>query len=308
MPFCPTCRQEFESFATDCPDCEVKLVPELKVATAPATVAIAVADERAREYIQAMLAQAGVTVKVSGGAEVGFRPGTSLIHIPTPFAQGVLQALGGDPSLAEVEAPKSTKVPVVAAFASVVKRGATDEIRDPPLLKDPIPMLVRRGEAILPELLDLVKRADKESREVAIRAVLAFKDVGRNALSDALASLAREQRSEALYAVARLLRDSKSGPDVYQPLVAVCADSKLHVDARCLALHVLGRSESLSYAPPVLALLDDASELVREAADEALCSLTDDDVGFDPEAAAGDRKRYIDDWKKRLAKRGVSIG
>lgn len=307
MPFCPTCRQEFESFATDCPDCEVKLVPELKVASAPTTVAIAVADDRARDYIQSVLTQAGVTSRIGSGADVGFRPGTSLLYIPTEYAQGVLQALGNDPSLTEVEPPKSTKAPVVAAFASVVKRAGSDEIPDPPLLKDPIPLIVRRGEGVLPELLELVKRADKNSREVALKAVLAFKDTGRSALSQALASFAREQRSEALYATARALRDSKSPATLYETLLPVAQDSQLHADARCLALHVLGRTEHLPYTAKLLALLDDPSELVREATDEALCSLTDEDVGFDPEVSGEERKEFIEAWKKRLARVGVKL-
>jgi hypothetical protein len=169
MPFCPTCRQEFESFAKRCYDCEVDLVAELKAAAAPSRVAIAVFGAQAVDYIGRLLQQAGVAVQTEPGSRHGMSVDSSLVFLPAPYAQGVLSALAGDPALEEVESPTpKLDSPLVGAFRAAPRRAGDDSINEAPLLDEPVPLLVRRGDVVVrPCGARRIRR--QGSREVARR-------------------------------------------------------------------------------------------------------------------------------------------
>ena len=56
-----------------------------------------------------------------------------------------LLPLGNDPNLEEVEAPRSEKVVLVGAYKAAPRRAPDDSIHESALLKDPAPIIVRRG-------------------------------------------------------------------------------------------------------------------------------------------------------------------
>ena len=59
---------------------------------------------------------------------------------------------------------------------------------------------------------------------------------------------------------------------------------------------------------PRLELLDDADPVIREEADEVLCTLSDEDMGFDPELPPAERREVAGAWRawfeRRLGPRG----
>lgn len=307
MPFCPTCRQEFESFVTRCYDCEVDLVAELANKAAPVTAAVAILDAPAADYVLRLLQATGVPAKSEPGSAAGLKPGASLVVFPTPYSQGVVGALAGDPNLEEVEPPSGSRSPhpLLGAFRAAPRRAADDTIQTAPLLDEPPQILVRRGEGVLPELIELVRRGAPKLRESALSAVAAFGVKGRASLIAELPRWAREGRSEALFGAAKILRDAKADESAWSGLLALVGDERAKSDARCLALHVLGRSAQPRFGAQVLPLLASSDPHVREAADETLCNLLDDDVGFDPEASEAERMRVAGAWAKLLAKRGI---
>ncbi len=307
MSFCPSCRQEYESFATECPDCEVKLVAELPSndRRAPTTAGFFVTDERLRDHVIAMLRSAGVKAEGSTAASHGIRTAGFVIEVPTAYAQGVASALGNDPNLEEIETPPSDRLPLVGAYKISPRRAPDDAIHESALLKDPVPILVRRGEEIVPELSELVRRGDPKLREAALGVVYALGARGRKLLNELLLPLAREKRSEALFAAAKILRDMRATAEEWEALFALANDAKASIDSRCLALHVLGRTEMLPFGVRLLPLLDDADELIREAADEAICTLADDDMGFEPEMQPAARAPVVEKWRKHFQRRGV---
>lgn len=309
MSFCPSCRQEFEPFVTRCYDCEVDLVAELKSAdpSQPATIAVVIFDAPASEYVVQLLQGAGVQVRSEPGRDFGLRAGSTVVSFAAPYAQGVLTGLGGDPNLEEVEPPPSERVPypIAGAYRAAPRKATDDTVTTAPLLDEPLPILLRRGEGVLPELLELVRRGAPKLRETALSAVAGFGLKGREALIAELPRLVREGRADALFGAAKLLRDANVDGNAWASLTAVAADDGAKSDARCLALHVLGRTGHLPFGTQILGLLESKDMHVREAADEALCNLFDDDLGFDPEADAAERQRVVDAWAKVLARRGV---
>jgi hypothetical protein len=309
MPFCPSCRQEFESFVTRCYDCEVDLVAALKSGreAAPDAAAVVILDAPSAEYVLKLLQSAGVPARAEPGTASGLRQGASFVVFPVPYAQGVVGALSADPALEEVEPQNAARAPhpIVGAFRAAPRKVADDSIQTAPLLDEPVPLLVRRGESILPELVELVRRGAPKLRETALSAVSGFGPKGRASLIAELPRWARELRADALYGAAKVLRDAKVDETAWLGLLDLASERAGKSDARCLALHVLGRTGQVRFASRILPLLQDPDLHVREAADEALCNLLDDDLGFDPEAGESDRKRVVEAWGKLLAKRGL---
>jgi hypothetical protein len=310
MPFCPTCRQEFESFAAACLDCGVELVatlaaPQAQRAVPDALVAIAALDERAAAAIAELLTAAAVPHRLVPSAGDGLAADAVTVLLPDLYGKGVVRALDSEPGLLTAEAPAAPApegLPWLAAYRSA-EAAPREVIQDPPLLREPLERLRELGPAIHPELVSIVARGDETARRKAIRALLRLAPETDPVIASGLPLLAAEARPEPLYELARALRDVHAGAEIYRPLVALVADPRgdADADAKVRALHVIGRSERLELGTALVPLLQDEDELVREAADEALCSLTDRDLGFDPTAPAAERAPYLPKWETLLA-------
>jgi HEAT repeat protein len=92
-------------------------------------------------------------------------------------------------------------------------------------------------------------------------------------------------------------------PDALRPLTDVALDRGVAPERRCLALHALGRLGVAAVHRDLVTLLDDPDPSVREEADEALCTLADEDLGYDPDLPSAERRTFADKWLRFFADR-----
>lgn len=291
MPFCPTCEQEYEAFARECPDCGVELVARLEPKD-PGGGGMSIAALRAADPDLASAA-----LEVLRGAGLPSRPfdegDEAGVLVPADFLRSALAVLSRAPGLAVDEDE--------AGELLITREEPSEDEGDPPdvsILARPRAELAAAGEEVIADLLEIVRRADADPRRRAILAIQAMGPVGQSTLVRHIALLAREQRDEALFAVTREVRDHPVRDEDAEHLFEVAMDHNAPVESRTLALHAIGRLPLSHLAARLLALLDDATPEVREYADEALCSLFDEDVGFDPAAPPEERARAIEAWRR----------
>ena len=310
MPFCPNCRQEYEAFASSCPDCEVPLADELETQGSSKDPALALAillaaNAEIAELMRADLKRVGIPV---GELEEGALPdagGLEGLLLPQPMFRQVLTVLDRNPKISramrEVALPEEdgeTRLETIVCYeARKELGGGEEEISDSELLNRPRSEIIARGSEVVEELLTLVRRGDDPAREQAVLALYGMGDVGLKALASMLAVLSRDGREAALFAVMRMIRDQLEDPALLKELLDVATDSTLTDRQRALALHALGRSGVLAVYERILPLLDDPELFISEEADEALCTLADEDMGFDPDMSAEERAVIREQWR-----------
>lgn len=296
MPFCPTCRQEFESFARACPDCEVALVdslPDPTATPAPPPTCIVGVDEDAAGELLGLLRSVGIPAAPVDAPETG-RPA---VLVPADAAATALQVLEAHEGLVREPGDPPTFRRVESGGAEV----ADDEPLDPSLVSGSVREIAARGPEAIGALLDYIRRGEGEARRKAVLAVQAMGPVGQAALVRHAALLSRERREQAVFAVIREVRERDVPAEPLAELIGVATDAAASPDVRVLALHALGRLPARkAVAPAAVALLDDDHLEIREAADEALCNLFDDDVGFEGDAAPEERAAAVSRWRERL--------
>lgn len=325
MPFCPTCSQEFEGFASACPDCQVDLVEERPAADGPSEdplrfLLFGAADEDVADLVARALEGMGIPHMVAELTLPGLADEVILFQLPAPLYNRAVTALERHPGLerdlffpaeeAAEEAGETAEQPAeqvgegLLLFRAAAGEGRReDEIRESELLTRPAAELARQGDEALVELLELVRRGVDPVRERAIVLLRAFGPGGIQAQARLLAVLAREGREAALYGLLREIRERVDRPEMLDELVDVCADRETAVRQRSLALHALGRCELMGLYERIVPLLDDSDPRIREDADEALCSLSDEDMGFDPELPSEERKAVMERWRAWFARR-----
>lgn len=288
MGFCPTCRQEFESFATRCPDCEVELTDSLDPATGGGAglqlMLVLASDPETAEVMRGAIAPTGIPIGAvpEGGPKL---PGDAVgLLLPKDFANQAIRAIDAHPKLVRGSI-KLTDDGEPTLFFKL--SDGSEDVLDRSVLAGSVPEIVARGDEVVIPLLEFVRVGDDADREVAVRALRGFGERGIELLARQLAVLAREQREGALYHVVRELREKLTSADHLSELVEVAADAGLETGARTLALHALGRLELRAVHPGIVALLADEDPVVREEADEALCTLSDEDMGFEPDLDDG---------------------
>lgn len=295
MPFCPTCRQEFESFASRCPDCEVALVPELGApppaaqAAAPDAITLVGEDADVAAHILRLLGAHGIPA-TGGTAAADGMP----VVVPTEFARAAYSLLSKDRGLVAVDAGETIRFHRADPAANMREQAALDR----GLLKRPTSELVDRGAEVIGALLDFVRVGSAEERQRAAYVICRMGEPGQRALARQLAVLVQDASEEAVYGVVRELRERLKDATLLADVVAIAGDAAVGAEVRGLALHALGRFELPALAAGILPLLSDADLAIRELADEALCSIADDDMGFDPAADAAGRAESIARWRR----------
>jgi hypothetical protein len=94
-----------------------------------------------------------------------------------------------------------------------------------------------------------------------------------------------------------LVRELKEQPPLDLSLQIAARLPQLDLAALVPALHALGQLPDLRVAPAVLSLLEHASEEVRVEADEVLCWISGEDMGFDAAANDAERAHAIGRWQ-----------
>lgn len=298
MPFCPTCRQEFEAFAKECPDCEVALTAELPAE--PVVQDRPTADLRADdlESAQAMLdliQSAGIPVVPGPDPAPGER---YILRVPSDFERSTGSLIAASPQFEQ-----TSGAPASYRFVAPETVEAEDEPPDLSVLRDSVRQLAARGSEVIAPLLEIVRRGEGDARKKAVLAISAMGPVGRQALTLQATALAREGRDQALYAVVGELRTHPMSRDDLAELEGIAVGKEADPEIRIAALHALGRFRLPELADSIVELLSDPNPGLREAADEALCNLLDDDVGFDSNSPAGEQAAAITRWRERLGAR-----
>ena len=308
MPFCPQCRHEFESHAADCPDCEVVLVEELVEGGAEPQFRLMLllgADEEVLDLLEQTLGRARIPVcrldperLQSDSLEAG-------LMVPQELFRQAVSLLDGDTRLLRTSVVVNVKddqgEPQEQALVCYRLFDRTEsgagEIRAPELLQQPTQVLVSRGAEIVNDLLEFIRRGDETTRQKALSVMCGMGSESLEALARMLAVLAREGREAAVFAVVKMIQARLSDPAQLTDLIAVALDAGLDPVHRALALHALGRCELTGVYEPILALLDDPYLIIREEADETLCALSDEDMGFDPDLPPEERAVIREHWR-----------
>lgn len=285
--FCPNCRQEFEAFAAACPDCDVALAESLEPGAAAASAfqltLVVASDPETAALIKTTLAPTSIPVGDAETDAANRLPGDSVgLLLPYEFTRTALGAIDANPELTRGLIPLDEGDPAVFVKRTDPADGPGPAL-DLSLLHLSVPQLVARGTGVIVPLLEFVRIGDDPARDHAIRALRTFGPEGQGVLARQLAVLARELREAALYQVVREIREKLQDASALDDLVAVAGDRGLATGVRTLALHALGRLELKAVHPALIPLLADSDPIVREEADEALCTLSDEDMGFDPE-------------------------
>ncbi|MBI4878586.1 MAG: hypothetical protein HY812_02860 [Planctomycetes bacterium] len=299
---------------TVCPDCDARLVDALEPRPARAgqdlRLALALAaDQETAAIMRAALAGAGLP---AGTAEGGVREATGeavAVLLPADFYRQALGILDADPRLVRGEALAGGAEEEDAAAEPLPlyrRRGAAGAeglpVQDLDVLRLPVSDLAARGVEVIVPLLEIVRRGDHAARDRALLALQAFGDAGHEALVRLLGVLARENRQAAVFAVVREIRERVLDAALLEPVLSAAEDAALPFEPRCLALHALGRLEVKAVHERIVRLLDDGDSMVRESADEALCVLADEDMGFDADLPAAERRAYMEKWRRWFAR------
>lgn len=291
MKSCPKCAQEFEDFASDCPDCEVPLAAPGAAAAASGSAMFLMADAMAATVAREALMD----------AEVAFLPRS----IPgTPLTQFLFDPADTDRAHEVLRAQRSLRagtggegVPTYA-FQEPEADGA-DAVWStiPALPRDP-------GEAVA-VLAEALRRGAPAVRATAAARLAAAGRPGLDALLVALTEFLDQNKDAAVFAVARELRERSLDPSALQSVIDVARSATAPLERRLLALHAIGRFEIPKLGRPLVELIDDPSPEIREAADETLCCLTDEDLGFDPHLASDERRAFVPKWDAVLRRLGA---
>ncbi len=307
MRYCPSCRQEFEAFAAQCPDCAVALVETLDVSSPPPGLGlelhlILAEDAEVAGWVRESAAATGVPLGAldEGDPVEGAPAGSVGLLVPGHFSTVVARALAADPRLEpstfDLTGPDG-EIEVVHLYRRAAATEAAPAELSLGLLREPVEQIRARADSVIVDLLRIVEHGDESARAIAAQRVAALGPVGLGALARHAARFAAATDAAGVHAIVRGLRERLQDAGALSDLHDVAADGQLPVEARVLALHALGRLGLRAAYARILPLLDDADETVREEADEALCTLADEDMGFDPDLDAEARRAVIERWR-----------
>ncbi len=291
MPYCPSCRNEYEASVTRCADCEVDLVPALAPVEGNRREIVAVkiyaASGEIAARLERTLARSGYpVVRDPDGEDVEGRR-VFPVAVPEEFAASAMQLLAD--GLRELQA---TELGSTLLFDWA---DAEERIVDPPLLKQGILALVKRGASVIPELSEIVLRGDDRARDQAASILTELGPSGAQALTDLALQAVVEERRDRLVSVAAALSKLKGyRPDEAFAPFLVDASSK----ARALACVVFSRTGSRVSIPILVPLLEDPEAAVREEAIEALYAITREDFGFEADAPDSERAPAVEKWRE----------
>lgn len=291
MKTCPKCAQEFEDFAKDCPDCEVELTHPGSATAASASVMFLMADAMAATIARDTLME----------GEIAFLPQS----VPgTQLTQFLLDRADVDRAHELLGAQRSLRAGIGAegvatyAFQEVEPEGSEPAWSVLPALpRDPHEAIAMLGEAL--------RRGAPAVRALAATRLAAAGRPGLEVLATALIEFLTQSKDAAVFAVARELRDRPLDPATLVPVVAIARDAAEPMERRLLALHALGRFELPTLGRHLVDLIDDPVPEIREAADETLCCLTDDDLGFDPHLTSDERRAFLPRWEAVFRRHGA---
>ncbi len=313
MPYCPQCGEEYDTGPVDCFECKVPLVPTLDgpQADGPDDIgreAAVLFKPPSREHLLEMeqcLEQFQVPFRKvedrsgEGGAERAGRGGADsedagepafnkALAVPAQFADRAMHVLSQAAKLAgSGGAACGTSCPG--------KECAPDEISESNLLSLPLMEVARKGEECLDELIELVVRGNAEIKKRAVLALILMGSLGEQTLFQLMKAALEEEQIVTVNILMSCLRNAEyAGPRWRDCLPFLNHERKV---VRAKALEIIGHLGDIEAFPSVIPLLGDVEAPVRDEADNTLCQLSDEDMGFQVDASVEEQKQAIERWK-----------
>lgn len=310
MLYCPNCKQEYRDGIQECADCMVPLLDqkafeEAERAANAGNVAMAAVfraeDEQTLDLMARAIAVHHIPYEVrsnekteetpeSEGAESkeGEQLHGHFLIVPAEMGQKVIHII--DQGLPMVIAHGEGKDRVYRMF----DQEREEEIRNPPLLQEPTAQLVARGDEIIDNLIEFVARGNAATKNRAAYVLTCLGDSGVFALIKLLkVAIEKEEQDTAMSLIHVVRKEIDSGKG-WEEFSSLFNGSPL---TKILALQAITALENVDAFPSVLPLLKDEDADVRDEADNTLCTLTDQDMGFDTEASTDERNAVISQWE-----------
>jgi hypothetical protein len=172
--------------------------------------------------------------------------------------------------------------------------GKHEEIRDPELLQRSTSDLVDQGEEVINELIEIVARGDQSARHRAAYVLSCMGESGIVALIKLLKVAIEKAEHDTAISLIRVMRQELEPGEGWEDFIEYL-DGK--PDQKILALQALNVLGGFEVFDQVLNLLRDPDPEVRDEADNTLCTLSEEDMGFDAAAPEEDRERAIGKWE-----------
>jgi len=308
MPFCPKCHEEYEPGVTECFDCGEKLVDSLEEGSGggnpagdPAEmVAFKARSSDELDVMENSLKQWNVPClrledKEPGdaGSDLAFGKDRLALAVPQPFAEKAMQILARVTQV-HVDEPADGET-AGEEEAGAEKEAQDGEIHESPLLARPLTEVARMGESVLDELITLVIRGSVPLKKRAAIALSFMGNLGFVATLKLMKVALEKEEEETVNILMASLRDAEYKGDEWREFLSYLKDKSPLVRAK--ALEVIGQLGDKSAFPDVMPLLADGQSRVRDEADNTLCLLSDEDMGFEADASPKKRARVAEKWK-----------
>jgi len=288
MPICPQCREEYEDKVTQCFDCGVSLVASLddipSTGEGPGKVVFSAQSEEELEGMEACLKQWQIPYTLASDEPNVDIEGLGLV-VPPPYGDKAAEKL-----LAHVKAAQKG-----GGCASSGCGSGTPPAEGPELLKQSLGALARKGEAVMDDLIELIVNGDAA---VQRRSALALSYMGRKGIQAIVKLMKVALEKEQIETVTVLLAVLRQTEYVIEEWQEFLPYLRHDVAVRTKALEVIGHLGDLDAFDRVLPLLSDAEPAVRDEADNTLCLLSDEDMGFESDAPQEEQARCIELWKE----------
>ena len=289
MPICPQCREEYEDGVSQCFDCGVSLVESFddipSTGEGPGKVVFPAGSEEELKGMEACLKQWQIPYSLASNEPNVDIDGLGLV-VPPPYGDKAAQRLLAHAKLAQKGGS------CASAGCCGTAEAATGE---PELLKQSLGALARKGESVMDELIELIVKGDAAAQR---RAALALSYMGRKGIQ-AIVKLMKvaleKERIETVTVLLTVLRQTEFVIEEWQEFLPYLRHD---VVVRTKALEVIGHLGDIDAFDRVLPLLSDAEPAVCDEADNTLCLLSDEDMGFESDAPLEERTRCIEMWKE----------
>lgn len=309
MPFCPRCREEYEEGFEECADCGDKLVPSLDGLPPPESEeeppsipeeSLYADSLEVAEFMRKALVQSTIPAYIDKKrASAGGREGLYRVAVPKEFVERAFHYLSTNFSCLIVE--KVRGIPIFTPYSEE----KSDEIRNPELFQKGLRRVVKRGEAVLPELVRIAAKGDAEARRLAVMAMVRIGGQGLFSVMEMLKKSCQGGNLPLFQALVQGIQSELPGkPVLFEDFYELFREKERPV--RILAIRAAAKLGGERALPNLIRLLRDPDGVVQAEASEALSHITDipeEDMGFDvslpPEEKEAAVKRWESWWKAR---------
>jgi HEAT repeat protein len=273
MPFCPECRDEYDASIETCAECGTTLVATLDEGEpAPKEARIAVEDEQVGQHLIDLLLAEGVEVNFdSEKHEVNGREYPQIV-VPGEFSGYVAVFLTRSSRFQVTETDEQGRG--VIGFFNPTASGSDEALR---LLRKKPKEIAAMGEAVIPQLRELLGAGDQEVRRWASRRLLDLGRPGLNALRAAVFAAALAGDRDLQFTALRVIDEAEEAGTTVEKTVpgeVVAGMKSEDPSIRALCCLAIGRFGDGAHVTSLIPLLADPEPLVVEEVVEALESIT----------------------------------